>query len=266
MHSFVVCRFHNELHLDIHTNTHCIIIYSAARTVFGTVLSLKTKMKRFLPSRSVDSHAVTNSGRKTATPPRFSFNGEMTQMSPSDLKDRYRKFRCCGVGAFGKVFRAFDRHKAITVAIKQLKICTQVLGNQISKQRIKALKTEISILYKCAKDCDYVTRLYSTYHSESAGSESFWIVMEFCDFGSLKDLIEMLERDNSLLPEPQIAMIASSVLKGLSCLHLHRIIHRDIKPGNILLTSDGWCKLADFGVSADLGMQKNDLRSTFTGA
>lgn len=190
----------------------------------------------------------------------------MQDMTQSDIKDRYKNFKCCGVGAFGKVFRAFDRQKGKPVAIKHLSVSSALLGSKISKQRIKSLKTEISILHKCAKNCDYITRLYSTFHHQTEKIESFWIVMEFCDFGSLKDLITILTVEKAVLTEPQIAMITASVLRGLNCLHHNRIIHRDIKPGNILLTSTGWCKLADFGVSADLGMQKTDLRSTFTGA
>ena len=234
-----------------------LFVSSAALATIG---ALKLKLRRFLPNKSVGSPQCEekNSARESVIIP---FD-EMPNISKSDLKDRYRKFRCCGCGEFGKVFRAFDRKKAKTVAIKHLAISDAVGLDK----RMESLKTEISILHKCAKDCDYITRLYSTFHHENNGIESFWIVMEFCDFGSLKDLITILERENDLLPEAQIAMIMSSVIKGLICLHNNRIIHRDIKPGNILLTSQGFCKLADFGVSADLGTQATDLRSTFTGA
>ena len=73
--------------------------------------------------------------------------------------------------------------------------------------------------------------------------------MEFCDAGSVDDLMKVIE---SPLNEYQIASIVQMVLLGLKFLHDKKIIHRDIKAGNILLNRDGFAKLGDFGVSATL--------------
>jgi len=73
--------------------------------------------------------------------------------------------------------------------------------------------------------------------------------MEYCGAGSVCDLMAICEKT---LTEEQIATVMKMALQGLEYLHSHKKIHRDIKSGNILLNHDGDCKLADFGVSAEL--------------
>ena len=91
---------------------------------------------------------------------------------------------------------------------------------------------------------------------------SFQLLIEFCEGGALDSI--MLELDKSLT-EPQIKYICLNTCLALDFLHKNRIIHRDIKSGNILLTNDGAVKLADFGVSAK---NKHTLqkRDTFIGS
>jgi serine/threonine protein kinase len=73
--------------------------------------------------------------------------------------------------------------------------------------------------------------------------------MEFCGAGSLSDLMAICD---VTLSEDQIAGVMQQCIEGLAYLHKTKKIHRDIKSGNILLTHAGECKLADFGVSAEL--------------
>ena len=74
------------------------------------------------------------------------------------------------------------------------------------------------------------------------------IVLEFIENGSLKDIIKKF----GSLPEPLTARYSFQVLQGLAYLHSLDILHRDIKGANILITKDGICKLADFGVATKL--------------
>jgi len=76
-----------------------------------------------------------------------------------------------------------------------------------------------------------------------------WIVMELCTGGSLNDLMKLAR---STLNEEQIAVCVRDILTALAYLHDNNRIHRDIKAGNVLLTSEGMAKLADFGVSGTL--------------
>lgn len=92
---------------------------------------------------------------------------------------------------------------------------------------------------------EYIVRLKGCFLE----SKHLWIMMEYCEGGSISDLMKLSQ---SVLNEEQIASVVIDILKGLSFLHSHNRIHRDIKAGNILLSSDGKAKLADFGVSGQL--------------
>uniref|UniRef100_A0A4X2L4H1 non-specific serine/threonine protein kinase n=1 Tax=Vombatus ursinus TaxID=29139 RepID=A0A4X2L4H1_VOMUR len=88
------------------------------------------------------------------------------------------------------------------------------------------------------------------------------MVMEFCGAGSVTDLIKNTK--GNTLKEEWIAYICREILRGLSHLHQHKVIHRDIKGQNVLLTENAEVKLVDFGVSAQLDRTVG-RRNTFIG-
>uniref|UniRef100_A0A452SMK7 non-specific serine/threonine protein kinase n=1 Tax=Ursus americanus TaxID=9643 RepID=A0A452SMK7_URSAM len=88
------------------------------------------------------------------------------------------------------------------------------------------------------------------------------LVMEFCGAGSVTDLIKNTK--GNTLKEEWIAYICREILRGLSHLHQHKVIHRDIKGQNVLLTENAEVKLVDFGVSAQLDRTVG-RRNTFIG-
>ncbi|XP_015205067.1 serine/threonine-protein kinase 10 isoform X2 [Lepisosteus oculatus] len=100
---------------------------------------------------------------------------------------------------------------------------------------------EIDILASC--DHHYIVKLLDAFYFEN----KLWIMIEFCPGGAVD--ATMLELDRGLT-EPQIQVICRQMLEALDYLHSMKIIHRDLKAGNILLTLEGDIKLADFGVSA----------------
>jgi serine/threonine protein kinase len=100
---------------------------------------------------------------------------------------------------------------------------------------------EVAVL----RDCSHAN-IVNFVGAYKKGDEIF-ISMEFCDGGAANDIFKVIKEP---MPEPEIKAIAHESLKGLQYLHSLRIVHRDIKAANILLCSDGRCKLADFGVAA----------------
>ncbi|MGH0147084.1 UNVERIFIED_CONTAM: hypothetical protein FKN15_009928 [Acipenser sinensis] len=110
-----------------------------------------------------------------------------------------------------------------------------------SEEELEDYMVEIDILASC--DHQYIVKLLDAFYFEN----QLWIMIEFCPGGAVD--ATMLELDRGLT-EPQIKVICRQMLEALVYLHSMKIIHRDLKAGNILLTQDGDIKLADFGVSA----------------
>jgi serine/threonine protein kinase len=88
------------------------------------------------------------------------------------------------------------------------------------------------------------------YYGSATKDGELWIIMEFCAGSSLCDV---MEARGKCLSEGQIAATIAGTLQGLEYLHERGHIHRDVKAGNLLLDSAGVIKLADFGVSAQIG-------------
>ncbi|XP_056140523.1 serine/threonine-protein kinase 10 [Lampris incognitus] len=138
-----------------------------------------------------------------------------------------------GDGAFGKVYKARNKETEVLAAAKVIETK--------SEEELEDYMVEIDILAKC--DHCYIVKLLDAFYYDN----NLWIMIEFCPGGAVD--ATMLELDRGLT-EPQIKVICRQMLEALVYLHSMKIIHRDLKAGNILLTLDGDIKLADFGVSA----------------
>ncbi|XP_041808252.1 serine/threonine-protein kinase 10 [Chelmon rostratus] len=138
-----------------------------------------------------------------------------------------------GDGAFGKVYKVRNKETGALAAAKQIETkCEEELEDYM---------VEIDILAKC--DHRYIVKLLDAFYHDN----KLWIMIEFCPGGAVD--ATMLELDRGLT-EPQIKVVCRQMLEALIYLHSMKIIHRDLKAGNILLMLDGDIKLADFGVSA----------------
>lgn len=104
------------------------------------------------------------------------------------------------------------------------------------------IQQEIVMMNECAHEC--IVGYYGSYLRR----DRLWIVMEFCGGGSLQDIYHR----TGPLVESCIAFIVRDTLRGLEFLHHRKLMHRDIKGANILLTDEGRVKLADFGVAAQI--------------
>eukprot|EP00051_Salpingoeca_urceolata_P033402 m.20558 g.20558 ORF g.20558 m.20558 type:complete len:759 (-) comp6199_c1_seq1:115-2391(-) len=140
-----------------------------------------------------------------------------------------------GSGSYGTVQKAR--------VIKTGKLAAVKLINMEDGEEFEDVENEIALLEKCHHE--NVVAYYGSFIKQ----RTMWICMEFCGAGSVSDLYGSL---GAPLSELEIAHIMLPSLRGLEYLHQQRMIHRDIKGGNILLTDDGKVKLADLGVSAQL--------------
>uniref|UniRef100_A0A3P8WEK9 non-specific serine/threonine protein kinase n=1 Tax=Cynoglossus semilaevis TaxID=244447 RepID=A0A3P8WEK9_CYNSE len=138
-----------------------------------------------------------------------------------------------GDGAFGKVYKAQNKQNGTLAAAKVIDTKTE--------DELEDYMVEIDILASC--DHHHIVKLLDAFYFE----DKLWILIEFCAGGAVDAIMLELERP---LTEPQIRVVCRQTLEALSYLHESKVIHRDLKAGNILLSLDGEVKLADFGVSA----------------
>ncbi|XP_051882890.1 STE20-like serine/threonine-protein kinase isoform X2 [Pristis pectinata] len=138
-----------------------------------------------------------------------------------------------GDGAFGKVYKAQNKQTGVLAAAKVIETK--------SEEELEDYIVEIDILASC--DHHHIVKLLDAFYYEN----KLWILIEFCAGGAVDAVMLELERP---LTEPQIRVICKHTLEALNYLHDNKVIHRDLKAGNILLTMEGDVKLADFGVSA----------------
>ncbi|KAI4803918.1 hypothetical protein KUCAC02_025563, partial [Chaenocephalus aceratus] len=148
-----------------------------------------------------------------------------------------------GNGTYGQVYKGRHVKTGQLAAIKVM----DVTGDE--EEEIKA---EINMLKKYSHH-----RNIATYYGAF-----LWLVMEFCGAGSVTDLIKNTKGNS--LKEEWTAYICREILRGLTHLHQHKVIHRDIKGQNVLLTENAEVKLVDFGVSAQLDRTVG-RRNTFIG-
>ena len=152
-----------------------------------------------------------------------------------DPETEFDLIELVGQGNYGRVYKAM--HK------KTGKIYSAKIAYIEKTNEVESFKKEINILSQCNNQ--YIVHYFGSYIK----GHQIWIILEFCDGGSLYELIKILPRN---LNEEEIASLVCMILKGLIFLHENKKIHRDVKTENILLTHDGIAKLGDFGVSTQL--------------
>ncbi len=141
-------------------------------------------------------------------------------------------------GAFGRVWRAHDAESGKTVAIK-------VLASDDSNAEHARARTDLERLAAAAaRDSRHIVRVLSSGHAPVAH-----IVMEFVDGTNLRDVLS----DRGPLAQDEAIRIALEVADALRALHRVRVVHRDVKPANILLDRQGEVRLTDFGIAKILG-------------
>lgn len=160
--------------------------------------------------------------------------------------DKYEVLEHVGKGSFGAVTKIKRKSDLKLLVWKEINY-----GKMKEKEK-QQLVSEVNILRELRHPniVKYYDRIIDKAHSK------LYIVMEYCEKGDLGQLIKKCNRDKDFLSEDVIWKIFMQVLLALQACH-HReagkILHRDIKPGNVLLDSNMNVKLGDFGLSRILG-------------
>jgi len=167
-------------------------------------------------------------------------------MAPDLIAGRYRVERVIGRGAMGTVWLCRDEVLGRDVAVKQMGL----LAHESEPDRERALREARAA---AALNHPSVVPVFDVVDDGTAP----WLVMEYVPS---RTLAEIIEEDGALSPD-RLAHIGAQVASGLAAAHELGIIHRDVKPANVLVTEDDRAKVSDFGIARNL----SDDRLTATG-
>eukprot|EP00286_Rhodomonas_abbreviata_P005660 CAMPEP_0181317590 /NCGR_PEP_ID=MMETSP1101-20121128/16552_1 /TAXON_ID=46948 /ORGANISM="Rhodomonas abbreviata, Strain Caron Lab Isolate" /LENGTH=314 /DNA_ID=CAMNT_0023424999 /DNA_START=564 /DNA_END=1505 /DNA_ORIENTATION=- len=173
--------------------------------------------------------------------------GKVSTLQMSDLE--LEEGTLGGRGASGNVRRAFHRPTSRVIALKSI--------NVHDKSKRDQLMTELKVLMGANKACPYLVQFYDAFWADPF----IHLAIEFMDEGSL----DVVLRKCCAPDEECVSVMMRQLLQGLHFLHKERHnLHRDLKPGNVLLSSNGIVKVADFGISREMD-NTMAYAATFTG-
>lgn len=162
--------------------------------------------------------------------------------------ENFQKIEKIGEGAYGIVYKAKDKITQQYVALKKIRLETESEGVPSTAIR------EISLL----KELDHpaIVQLLDVVHAD----QKLYLVFEYLD----KDLKKHMDDHHAArkgtdggsggLPELLVKSYLKQLLEGIAYCHSHRVLHRDLKPQNLLIDSTGRIKLADFGLARAFGV------------
>ncbi|XP_065160185.1 cyclin-dependent kinase 9 [Atheta coriaria] len=174
-----------------------------------------------------------------------------------DESGKYEKVAKIGQGTFGEVFKARDKSNPNKyVAMKKVLMENEKEGFPITALReiriLQLLKHEnvVNLIEICRTKATQFNKYRST----------FYLVFDFCEH----DLAGLLSNVNVKFSLGEIKKVMQQLLNGLYYIHSNKILHRDMKAANVLITKNGILKLADFGLARAFSANKNGEPNRFT--
>lgn len=167
------------------------------------------------------------------------------------IDERYEVKEKLGQGGFGAVYRAYDKKMKVD---KALKIIPEAISND--RRAMQNLRQEAQTMIRLNHN-----KIIRVYDFQESGAVKY-IDMEFIDGKSLNELL--LDYPKQRMPEDKVKKLALKITEGLGYAHDQNVIHRDIKPQNIMLTKDGKIKIMDFGIAETLRTSMSMIQNTST--
>ncbi|KXS22109.1 protein serine/threonine kinase [Gonapodya prolifera JEL478] len=152
--------------------------------------------------------------------------------------EKYQKIEKLGEGTYGIVYKAQNRENGEIVALKRIRLDNEEEGVPCTAIR------EISLLKELKHP--NIVRLYDVIHTE----KKLTLVFEYLD----SDLKKFLDMYGGEIDPNLIKQLMYQLLKGIAFCHDHRVLHRDLKPQNLLINKKGELKLGDFGLARAFGI------------
>ncbi|RWZ73513.1 serine/threonine protein kinase, partial [Streptomyces albidoflavus] len=161
------------------------------------------------------------------------------------IEGRYELLESIGSGAMGEVWRAYDRRLRRHVAVKGLLARTAMTAD-----------TRRTAMQRARREAEALAKIEHqnvvTVHDQVETDNQVWIVMKLLEGRSLADLL----RRERVLGVPRAAGIGLQILQGLRAVHQAKVLHRDVKPGNVLVRDEGLAILVDFGIASFAGANR----------
>mmetsp|Transcript_13478 Transcript_13478/g.18466 ORF Transcript_13478/g.18466 Transcript_13478/m.18466 type:complete len:324 (-) Transcript_13478:207-1178(-) len=156
--------------------------------------------------------------------------------------DRYEKLEKVGEGTYGKVYKARDKKTGKLVALKKMLLEMDQEGVHSTTLR------EVSLLQMLSKN-PFVVRMLTVEHVDEGGRSVLYLVFEYLDTDLKKFMDRTGRASSNPLPKPTVQAFMYQLLKGVAHLHQHGVMHRDLKPQNLLVDKPTHTiKIADMGL------------------
>ena len=191
------------------------------------------------PRRTKPSHRAAATTYRVAGSASRGATGKVAALSQAASQGRYQTRELLGRGGMSEVYRGFDAQLRRPVAIKRLR--PDLAMNPVYRARFRREAQAAGRLSHPA-----IVAVYDTGEEfEATGPSIPFIVMELVEGRSLRDAL----RQQGRVSPVRALELTASVLDALACSHAAGIIHRDIKPGNVMLSDGRAVKVADFGIA-----------------